>query len=133
MIRRASENAGQLGETRRRIAAFAKQELRSLDQVAPPTLCARGDAPARSRETMSAADGFAGQLGESVLQRELGGPARDEIQKLPMEPDRARRAQRMATTEGSLRSLRLRGSMAANQLQGAGRLHRENRAVVAAR
>src|SRR2546426_10771989 len=96
-------------------------------------MCGRGCAAARNRRAVGASDRFVGQLGERVLQREPASLAGDEIQKLPVKPHRAWRAQTVAAAERSLRMLSVRRGIAADELQGAISLYGENRAGVPAR
>src|SRR5439155_12790102 len=96
-------------------------------------MCGRGCAAARNRRAVGASDRFIGQLGERVLQREPTSLAGDEIQKLPVKPHRAWRAQTVAAAERCLRMLSLRRGIAADELQGAMSLYGENRAGVPAR
>src|SRR5207244_1548546 len=85
----------------------------------PPPTRGRGCAAARNRRAVGASDRFVGQLGERVLQREPASLASDEIQKLPVKPHRAWRAQTVAAAERSLRMLSVRRGIAADELQGA--------------
>src|SRR6266705_6932415 len=96
-------------------------------------MCGRGCAAARNRRAVGASDRFVSQLSERVLQREPASLAGDEIQKLPVKPHRARRAQTVATAERSLRILGVHRGMAADELQRPISLYGENRAGVPAR